>query len=183
MGWEPKHAALKKMQDGVIDFFFLFKTISYLRQSQLSKITSVFSYRMEVMKKQIKQKSELETKALRIVECLLEDDVTEEFLIESVSFREGCLKVRGDFLKKPDIIALIRLYNTVVPSSNEHKISKSSIFKRQILLLFHLKHYSRPKVDFFIQKPTINMNRALSNIPRFLKKTFFLHTLHTLIVN
>lgn len=46
---------------------------------------------MEVMKEQIKQKSELEKKALRRVECLLEDDVTEEFLIESVGFREGFL--------------------------------------------------------------------------------------------
>ncbi|TWW72764.1 putative RNA polymerase II subunit B1 CTD phosphatase rpap2 isoform X1 [Takifugu flavidus] len=42
--------------------------------------------RMEVTKKQIKQKSELEKKALRIVECLLEDDVTEEFLTESAQF-------------------------------------------------------------------------------------------------
>uniref|UniRef100_A0A674N8I0 RNA polymerase II subunit B1 CTD phosphatase RPAP2 homolog n=1 Tax=Takifugu rubripes TaxID=31033 RepID=A0A674N8I0_TAKRU len=42
--------------------------------------------RMEVTKKQIKQKSELEKKTLRIVECLLEDDVTEEFLIESAQF-------------------------------------------------------------------------------------------------
>lgn len=56
---------------------------------QLNNLTRVFCYRMDVMKK--KKKSELESKALRIVECLLEDDVKEEFLIESVGFREGRL--------------------------------------------------------------------------------------------
>lgn len=40
------------------------------------------------MKEQLQEKSELEKKALRVVESLLEDSVDEEFLIDSVGFRE-----------------------------------------------------------------------------------------------
>lgn len=41
------------------------------------------------MKEQLQEKSELEKKALRVVESLLEDSVDEEFLIDSVGFRES----------------------------------------------------------------------------------------------
>lgn len=43
------------------------------------------------MKEQLQEKSELEKKALRVVESLLEDSVDEEFLIDSVGFRETSL--------------------------------------------------------------------------------------------
>lgn len=41
------------------------------------------------MKEQLHEKSELEKKALRVVERLLEESVDEGFLIESVGFRES----------------------------------------------------------------------------------------------
>lgn len=43
------------------------------------------------MKEQLQEKSELEKKALRVVESLLEDSVDEEFLIDSVGFGESSL--------------------------------------------------------------------------------------------
>lgn len=41
------------------------------------------------MKEQLKEKTELEKKAQRTVERLLEDSVDEELLIESVGLEEG----------------------------------------------------------------------------------------------
>lgn len=38
------------------------------------------------MKERLQEKSELEKKALRVVESLLEDSVDEEFLIDAVGF-------------------------------------------------------------------------------------------------
>lgn len=44
------------------------------------------------MKEQLQEKLELEKKAVRVVESLLEDSVDEEVLIDSVGFRErSCL--------------------------------------------------------------------------------------------
>lgn len=43
------------------------------------------------MKEHLQGKSELEKKALRVVECLLEDSVKEKVLIDSVGFRDGSL--------------------------------------------------------------------------------------------
>lgn len=43
------------------------------------------------MKEQIQENSELENKALRVVECLLEDSVDEKFLVDSVGSRGTCL--------------------------------------------------------------------------------------------
>lgn len=40
------------------------------------------------MKEQLQEKSELEKKAVRVVESFLEDSVDGEFLIDSVGFRE-----------------------------------------------------------------------------------------------
>lgn len=41
------------------------------------------------MKEQLQEKSELEKRALRVVESLLEDSVDQELLINSVGFRES----------------------------------------------------------------------------------------------
>lgn len=41
------------------------------------------------MKEQLQEKLELEKRALRVVESLLEDSVDEELLINSVGFRES----------------------------------------------------------------------------------------------
>lgn len=43
------------------------------------------------MKEHLQGKSQLEKKAVRIVECLLEDSVKEKVLIDSVGLRDGSL--------------------------------------------------------------------------------------------
>lgn len=43
-------------------------------------------FRREVLKEKLREKLELEKRALRVVERLLEDSVTEEFLIDCVGF-------------------------------------------------------------------------------------------------